>query len=440
MESRRLAVAVVLAIGLPVVACRPEVAVAISTRLFRDGSVERVVEIRGDAGDGTHLDARDWLASEAKIALAEPDRWDRVDEAPGWLRAEGLFTSVADLPVALAHLESATAAPDRSRIELRRDDLVVATRRRWNETWGDPFGPADADAAIDGLLALARRALHDEMARDLGSDADLSGVDAWLAGEVRDLARALLADRRAHSGIEAAASRQAAFAATLASRGMRVRQTPELDFWQRNADAVLAWAGARLAEAASRPARPVTLDELTFWPASSQELEAAVDDVAARSFGSSEKLWDEAEPLLNAIEGYYASAAAGRFRFELAIELPGRLLRTNGMPDGDRVRWLFRGEDLSLRDVVLEAEAVELDDEALRALGARRSFEPAELLRLVDLLTERDPRGALSAVLRRAVAAGSLAPLEDRDALPDEIEPAARELAELLRGRASPAS
>ncbi len=93
--------------------------------------------------------------------------------------------------------------------------------------------------------------------------------------------------------------------------------------------------------------------------------------------------------------------------------------------------WLLRDADLT-RDHLLAAESVELVDDSLRRIGARRSFDKRELIRLHDLLWKRDQQGILAGLLEAAEAAGSLDPLRDTEALPDGYLERSLELADLL--------
>ncbi len=150
-----------------------------------------------------------------------------------------------------------------------------------------------------------------------------------------------------------------------------------------------------------------------------------------RVWGSEEQLADLAAPHLKTLLGYYGGESA-RFRFEVAVELPGTLVATNGTQSGTGVVWLFREADLTTEDSVLQAQSVQLRQDALRALGARREFDTVQLLQLVDLLWKRDPQGELAALLARAVQQSSLASLSDSSEVPELLELRARELAELL--------
>jgi hypothetical protein len=102
------------------------------------------------------------------------------------------------------------------------------------------------------------------------------------------------------------------------------------------------------------------------------------------------------------------------------------------MTDGDAVLWLYRDEALALGPREMTAQSLELTEEPLRRLGARREFDPIELLELADLLGEQTASAELLALLRVAIERGDLAVLRDEGAIADELEPLARELADLL--------
>jgi hypothetical protein len=154
--------------------------------------------------------------------------------------------------------------------------------------------------------------------------------------------------------------------------------------------------------------------------------------VTERVWGGEEELTRLVEPHLSVLSGYYGGDNSPRFRFEVRAAMPGTLLRTNGTPDGDGALWLFREADLSFLDNTLRAESVELIDEPLLALGARRELDRARLLQLADLLWKRDEGGVLAGLLAQAVEQGRLDLLRDENSVPSEFEDRARELADLL--------
>jgi len=204
-----------------------------------------------------------------------------------------------------------------------------------------------------------------------------------------------------------------------------------LDFWDGQLPLLLAWARDRLAAELSTNERPVTPEELSFWPAGEDYEQTAIEAVE-RIWGGEEALYEELEPHIAALTGYYGRGDGPSFRFESRVELPGVLLRTNGTPDGDGVIWMLRETDLGFGEMVLRAEAVDPLVEPLRRLGARRTFDRATLLRLADLLWTRDPDGLIAETLARAVERGALDLLRDGEQVPDEVELLVIELADLL--------
>jgi hypothetical protein len=138
--------------------------------------------------------------------------------------------------------------------------------------------------------------------------------------------------------------------------------------------------------------------------------------------------------LFQAIEGHYASGGSSRYRFRCRITLPGTVLATNGAVEDGGLFWFFRGEELAGGDMVMQADSVELNLRALKALSARRDFQLLDLLNLVDILGDRDPEGALKERLKQAIDAGDLALLaSEQDQLPPELQSLALELFAILQ-------
>jgi hypothetical protein len=215
------------------------------------------------------------------------------------------------------------------------------------------------------------------------------------------------------------------------NQGVTVVPNPGEKFWDAQTGPLLDWFRAKVAAALSRPDAPLLPEDLSFWPRAD-----SVDDdakaIATHVWGGEDEMMREIEPLIETIQGHYGSGGSPRFRFESRLVLPGRLLRTNGSQDRDGAVWFYRSEDLEAVELAMEAESVTLDDEKLRALGARRELETAQLLQLVDILVRRDPDGALRKLLASAVERGKLGVLRDAKDLPDDLKPLARELADLL--------
>ncbi len=428
---RRLAAIAVFVLAALTFACRSDIVVRVFTRVYEDGSVSRRVEITGRRADESKPAEKDWLEKEAGIRLARPEAWARHEASTGRLYAEGTFPSAADVPSSLAFQTDAGLVPDGAQPALAVESLVILKRWVYTETYADPFGASAVGSALDRLAGIVAEALADELHRQMGEKLDTAPAERFVKTEARALAGELLDARGKNPGDARAAAREAAYAKVLAKHGLAVAPAGEKKFWDAQQAGLIEWSRRRVAEALSRPDAPVSPAALAFWP-TEDSWEERAKEVLERVFGSDEALEDSLTPSIRALSGYYGDSGSPRFRFEAALEMPGRLLATNGTPGREGMTWFLRDEDLGTAGRTLEAESVALDDEKLRALGARREFEPAQLLELTDILARRDPDGALRRALTAAVEKGRLSMLREKDAVPGVPELLVRELADLL--------
>jgi len=419
--------------------CGEEIVVRETTRVYRDGSVFRTIAVAGREADGQLPQEPRWLKDNARLELASPEAWDSVDERPGYLAAEQTFGSAGQVPPLLAHSEGGENEQrevlDRSRIELVSDDLVVLHRFTYRETRGDPYGIEELDAALDAMVDFAVRFLRDEVRREFGPELDASRAEAFLRTDVRSLTGDVLRILRQSSGLGSDAQATRPIAELLVRRGIfRPGEIPVdeiegddiLDF---TAPRVTEWILGGLARTLSTPGRPIEPADLDFWPG--LEDATAIENTDEPVDPRMQEFNEIGSSLLRALSGYYGNDGSPHFRFESRVEMPGRLLRTNGTPVDGAVVWLYRNSDLTLGDVVLEAETVELDDDALKTLGARRDLDTPRMLQLTDLLS-RDAGGELLKLLAAAAERGSLDLLLDEEQLNEDTLIPARELHGLL--------
>jgi len=424
----------VLVAGI-VTACDEQVVVRQDTQVYRDGALSRRLDVRARNADGEIPTEPDWLARSVGLFLAEPPSWRVLEERPDGFLAEAVFARADDVPVSLAHETERGRVADRGQVRLVTEDLVVLTRRVYEERVGDPFGPSSLEAVLDTLTEVAARALGDELRREFGSRANAAPAVTFVRGEGRAVVAELLGIIKDHHGGPAAAERARLLSAALARRGI---PRPEgltgarewLDSVGLLLDPVLSWSRERVAALLSTSEERVAGEELSFWP-DGQRLDEILStntdeplDPLVRDFR------EAADSLLEAMEGYYGGPAAGRFRLEARLELPGRLLRSNGTPVERGVLWVVDNEALS-EGATMRVETAEVDDEALAALGARRDLGAVELLRLCDLLTDPEHGPRLLEGLAAAVREGSFAPLADEE-LVQQAGGDAGELLELL--------
>lgn len=435
MRSRTFVGALgVVGLALVPLACRPELVVRTATRVFHDGGIERRVEVHGRPADPGEEITKDWLASEVGLRLARPGEWDRVEVEADRLRAWGFFARAEDVPPSFAYRAGRADREERTRISVEIEERVLLRRFVYREEHGDPFSPAEAEAAIDRLLDLVSVAFRHEVARELGDEVDPRGAEERLRGDLRAIVASVLAEPRTRPAFETDAEKRERWATLLHERGAPVAMVPESqEFWGAQIPGLLAWSRAHLAESLSTPDASVAPEHLGFWPTGEDWLEE-LHAIVERCFGDGEDLDARFEDEVTAIKGYFGDAASPRVRFEVRVEMPGTLLGTNGTPDGAVAIWLVRAEGLVARDTVLEALSVELLGEPLSEIGARKDFDQAELLQLADLLWQRDRSHVLADLLTEARRVGHLGPLRDTDRIPDDWEPVARELSDLLEG------
>ncbi len=416
--------------------CRPELVVRFQTTVYRDGTVSRSLELRAsgesDETKDTEDDAEeDWLDASG-VSLPDADLWASVERGPGWLKAEGFFLGVDDLPPLLAFDVGDSPRPARMETRLEIAERSILTRWVYSETHGDPYSAAESARALDAVLGLLVEALDAELRRLFGPELDSGPADEFLRGEARALAWAMMAVNRGAPGAEQMETRAVQWTQLLSQYGLAVAPAEESEsFWDAQVPVLLDWARGRVAAALSLGEQEVQPAELTFWP-SGADWEEQATAILERVWGSEQEFYEQITPYMAAMAGFYGGDDAPRFSFESRVRMPGALVRTNGTPDGESVIWLFRQQDLSDGDFVLRAESVEPIWSALTDLGARRDFDRAALLRLIDLLWRQDSDLGLTRLLDEAVRQKSLGPLRDEEAVAPQLQDLARELADLL--------
>jgi len=436
-RRRRIRIGVMVLLTMGVLACRPEIVVRFATTVYHDGSIGRVLELRTEL-DKEEPDGEDQIARSG-VSLADPDAWANVEREAGRLRAEGFFLTVDELPPLLAIDVGDAPRPARFRTRLDVQERVVLTRWVYTETHGDPYSSADSARALDGLIQLVIETLREELFRHFGGDIDTLPAEEFFRSEARALAWAMLTVNRGSPGWERMEARATRWTQLLQQHGLPARTVTEDEtFWDVQMPVMLEWLRQKTAAALTTGDQTIHPGELTFWP-TGDDWERQATEIAERVWGSEDELFEELEPHLAAMAGFYSGDDTPRFRFESRVRMPGKLLRTNGTPDDDSVVWLFRQQDLTVGDFVLRAESVEPVVKVLTDLGARREFDRAELVRLADILWRQDPGGRLVELLEQAVSRGRLDPLRDEDNVPGELQDLAAELADLLDPEVLPA-
>jgi hypothetical protein len=414
--ARRCLFGILIISLLTVPSCQqPYILMRLETRVYHDGSLDRRLELRGWSDGGEVPEEEDWFLEKAGLQLAEPESWNHIERQPGRIDADGFYPTVDDLPALLKfRVGENNDKTDRNRTSLEIDERVVIKRWRYTEIHGDPHSREDAERALSALTELAVEALESELRRHFGQEMETAPAAALLRDRGRSLFSALLNADRLTAQVEDE-KRLELQRQVLAQHGAPLAAVEESElFWDLQIPLLFEWSRRLIAEAITSADYPVAPDDLSFWPVG-EELESKGTEIIERVWGSDEELGELIAPHLDSLTGYYKGGDTPGFRFEVRVELPGRLLSTNGTPEGSGARWLFRDDDLGLSDTFLRVETVEPIAEPLTALGARRTFETAQLMQLADLLWTRDPQGVLAERLNLAVEKGSLEILWDEE-------------------------
>ncbi len=375
----------------------------VATRVEPDGAVEREVRLSGRSSDGKEPSDAAWLRETARVDLPARARWPRVEEGPGWIVARGRFKDAAEVPAPIGHLLPQGDVTDRDAILLERRDLVLLTHFVYREEYGDPFDESARAGALDRATDRGTALVDEILRRRFGAGIDLSAVDAFLR---RDL-RALVMECRRRGESDPPAEAFVALGLPPLPKSVPLDGSGE-----PIAEPLAWWVCERLAE---RLAAGGT-------PADPRDVKRAFDDyIAAQGDDLLEPGTDLADlgELLEVYQhGLYGQRRSTTIRFEWRMVLPGRLLRTNGVPDGDGAVWSFPEDRLSAEDRLMTAESILLRIEPLRTLGARTKYDAVEIERLAELLTRATAEPRNRSFLQRAVDAGSLGAL--RTVPPDE--------------------
>ncbi|MCU0253401.1 MAG: hypothetical protein MUE47_02570 [Acidobacteria bacterium] len=390
----------------------------IVTSVQPDGTIDREVRLAGSSSDAAEPLNAAWWRELAGVAPPEPARWQRVDEGPGWIAARGRFADAAQVPTPVGHPFSNGEAGDRDAIQLERFDLLVATRFAYREEYGDPFDETARGAALERATDRFAALIEEVLRRRFGAGADLAAVDAFLRRELPRLA----AEARRRGEIELPPDAFVALGLPpppeRVPTGLEGQPITERETW---------WLCQRLAERLAAGGTPVDPRDV---------LQAFEDHLASRDQAAAGREQDDAFDLLGVyLWGVYG--APDRFttiRFEWRLSLPGRLLGTNGVPDGEgAAAWSFPDERLAAGDRLMTADSVLLRREPLRALGARTKYDAVELDRLVELLSRAVAEPRTRKFLASAIATGELGALRIvPEGWPEFPAPLFAELAELL--------
>jgi hypothetical protein len=406
---RRLALLAAIPLLLAASKCNrvASIDVKVQTRVYEDGPIDRTVTIAERPGPEA------LPLTDEGITVPAPERWQRLEATGTTAVAEGSFARPQDVPPLVEHaLDDGTVHADRHDLELEVTDLVVARVFHYKETEADPLGPDQVAAAYDKALDLMMPAARGALQARVGPDLDTSRMEAFLRGPFKG---GIVDTMASYDNLEKASDLPSRARALFAKHGLTIPAAPKKDDGTDDVDAwtndFVSWVGTRLAATLSTPKRTVPADATAFL----------FDDAAYDPEGEMGRrlpvppeghaTWEQVlAPLADAASGIYASrhdsVLSGKllFLFQSRLELPGRLLTTNGTIDGREVLWVFGDREITRSGRVMEARSAVVLGEPLRRLGVSPDLDLVHLVRIVYLLTADDAAEHTLARLKDAVA------------------------------------
>lgn len=131
------------------------------------------------------------------------------------------------------------------------------------------------------------------------------------------------------------------------------------------------------------------------WWESEEAFRLALREVALEIHGSEKTLEAAFKDVTGAVFGDVGGAAIG---FVARVEMPGRLLRTNGWIEESaraaRIYWTFETNDIATTGHILEAESWAPRPEALEGIpGRKAALEVPDALAVIAALAAMDDEG-----------------------------------------------
>ncbi|MFW5856607.1 MAG: hypothetical protein ACOCX4_01915 [Planctomycetota bacterium] len=413
----------------------PEIAFTARTRIEPDGRTHRSVRIDSTPARGRPAEE---AALQRYLRLPAPGPYDRYDVEPQHVHLEGAFEAPTQVPVDFAKITAGLDLWAQNRLRVRRHDYVLFTTFDFEERIEDIVERAEADEAFDEALGLLVEAVLSALEGRFGEAYDLTRFKDWFRREAPLLARRLY-----QIGWEIRRSRRGGFDSESETEEWDRRIRQELSRYglylapfdnraarKRNEARAWEFLDARLSDLVEpRESGTPPLTAKAFQGGQNQKmLLAHLEEAVRGSFGSLDSFLQEIDPLIPVVFGSFfpyrlrLDHRAPEFAFVFRLELPGRIVLSNGVRELDgTLAWRFGDEDLRLAGHPMWARSLLINDAATARLGLVRfpgSLPAVDRFRLAVSGRDGEPDPGALALLREAVEAGDLAPLR-RAARPD---------------------
>jgi hypothetical protein len=431
---------ILLCVGLSwfaITGCADPKSIQVTTVVRGDGSCERtIVEPRAgylpeEARAGETLSPQ-WIAKwDAVVPLskpsAEPVTGEPFAKHP-YFKAHGTFASPADIPAhyRYANPDSPEAGASELERKFARTDFGLLIEYQWTETVTNNVTLenflANRDKLLDKLLPLVAA----EIKRKLGKKYDTQRLDEYIQNE----GRAIIVDL------------------SLAYYELRANRLPQQELHTRLA--VIARRHGLKTPAAERDT-PSKIEEMwVSWPtqilvktlrhrdgtvideAEAKELvTGAADDDNPEGVAEEDK-----EPLKLAFASVFGiypwfHIFEGPEQFEFSLQLPGKLIETNGLlVEPSRSLWRFNADETFPAGYRMTARSIVMNPDVQRALVGRVVVnDVSQADRFIQLVGHDGP---LLKAVQQAFASGKLDALRELESDTPELKNRVKSLQQLF--------
>lgn len=398
------------------------------TEFRRDGSIDRAIyqpRKRVEADIASHSG---WSKTQV-VAKRDRDDWigfgirdlPAVDDSTedGYFAAWGTFKRAADIPS--HYLKSIDDGRFKGSLQqdASRTDWILVTEFVWEETLTNIVERSDLVEARAELATWVIRIFEQTLDEALGPKVDSSRLISWLKDDGVAMFNELV-DVYYDLGVRRLPDRHRVFEQKAKEIGQR-RGVP------LNDEKAIREFAFGLLKKKLRAADGTALDDAVLWellaslglgasPAGSPDMppnrfETARTNVMQRRYGGPDKATQRLIGLMVRIVGLYEPFGR-REEFDAALTMPGLIVETNGVLQGDaQVSWSFTAEDAYPRGVTMRARSLAKNDAGLpRALKTLDGLKTRRQLQ--DFVDAVSSDKSLLAAVRQCQTLQSLAPLE----------------------------
>lgn len=424
---------------LAIVACLPTLRVQSRTRVLENGSLVRETTLTKQRADGDNereklLNARPVSEDFARSLGAG---FPTIERTPDVVRLYGVFPDASAMPPDFAREVPLLKATAHNRVSLVREDLLAGTRYLYREEYVDAIAPEDAQEAKRDLVEMIGRFVRSAAFREFGREYELSAFDQWTRDELAPLTSDLIAMLHAEranfgrkdphtgeTGLDRVAKKLRARVGKLGIELVEPMDAPLNGLLLENALCDLLALKLKPRDPNRMPPKLEDFRYLFPEDAPASALARIARATAIADFGGEKQAIEDFQRATLAVSGTFSPLVPfdppiqeGAFEFDCAVEMPGLLLRTNGVLEGDRSAfYLFDGDDLYPAGKALELESVVFDTGLLGRIRELKS-EPdrRDAVQLILALDGADGgrRAEMRAALEECARQGTLAWLDD---------------------------